>query len=105
MTFLLPVLISLGSSISCCESDDCKHIYILYTQGATHPAIRSLRVLIPGTMWINMEKRAFRLNGNAKNTKVGDLHIETCHGSSSDRSDVVFLFYLLWQGHDVLTGG
>ena len=45
-------------------------------------------------MWINMEKRAFRLNGNAKNTKVGDLHIETCHGSSSNCSGVLFFFVL-----------
>ncbi|OLQ14058.1 hypothetical protein AK812_SmicGene1840 [Symbiodinium microadriaticum] len=29
-----------------------------------------------GSIWINMEKRAFRLAGNAKKTKVGDLRID-----------------------------
>eukprot|EP00435_Cladocopium_sp_Y103_P053889 s945_g17.t1 len=37
-----------------------------------------------GTMWINMENRAFRLNGNAKNTKVGELHIDLLvHGAEN----------------------
>ena len=31
-----------------------------------------------------MEKRAFRLNGNAKNTKVGELHIDLLvHGAEN----------------------
>lgn len=35
-------------------------------------------------MWINMEKRAFRLNGNAKKTKVGELHIDLLvHGAEN----------------------
>ncbi|CAK9019661.1 unnamed protein product [Durusdinium trenchii] len=37
-----------------------------------------------GTMWINMEKRAFRLNGNAKNTKVGELHIDLLVHAAED---------------------
>ena len=35
-------------------------------------------------MWINMEKRAFRLNGNAKNTKVGELHIDLLVHAAED---------------------
>lgn len=82
----------------------CVYIYILVHPGSNTSShqIISLRVFSPGTMWINMEKRAFRLNGNAKHTKVGDLHIETCHGSSSDCSGVFFFCFIcfgrmFWQ--------
>ncbi|CAJ1337575.1 unnamed protein product [Effrenium voratum] len=38
-----------------------------------------------GAIWIDMENRAFRLNGNAKNTKVGDLHIDILvHANSAN---------------------
>lgn len=77
----------------------CIYIYTWVHPGSNTSShqIISLRVFSPGTMWINMEKRAFRLNGNAKNTKVGDLHIETCHGSSSDCSGVWFFCFICFS--------
>jgi len=58
------------------------HIAYDYTAvAASHPGHVSRS---EGTMWINMEKRAFRLNGNAKNTKVGDLHIDLLVHSVDD---------------------
>lgn len=58
------------------------HIAFDYSAVAASPAGHVSRS--EGTIWINMENRAFRLNGNAKNTKVGELHIDLLvHGAEN----------------------
>ena len=65
--------------------NNSQHIPCFFADGyGSHLEPLTQRAYPTGTMWINMENRAFQLNGNAKNTKVGELHIDLLvHGAEN----------------------